>query len=293
MVIGSNAPQGNEKGEDMHRPSLGPVLILIGLASSARGDDRPAEPIRPRDDVIRLFNGRDLTGLSTWLKDTKRADPREVFTARDGLLRISGDGLGYVGTDRAYRDYHLIVEYKWGDRTDGGRSVRNSGILLHANGPDGGAGGGAWMSSIECQLAQGCVGDLIVIRGRDERGAAIPVRLTGDVVMGPDRRPRWRPGGEPRVFTDRQLWWSRHDPDFKELIDTRGREDVESPLGEWTRVECLCAGDRIKVIVNGIAVNACYRVFPTAGRILLQSEGFELLVRRFELRPLQPAGDRP
>ncbi len=68
-----------------------------------------------------------------------------------------------------YRDYHLIVEYKWGKRTDGGKFVRNSGILLHATGPDGGAGG-TWMSSIECQLAQGCVGDLIPIRGKDEAG---------------------------------------------------------------------------------------------------------------------------
>jgi hypothetical protein len=276
----------------MRRLSLGTALILVTLAGPARGDDRQVEPSRPPDGVVRLFNGRDLTGLSTWLKETGREDPRRVFTAHDGLLHISGDGLGYIATDGAYRDYHLTVEYRWGTSTDGGRYVRNSGILLHATGPDGGAGG-AWMSSIECQLAQGCVGDLIVIRGKDEKQRVIPVRLTSDVVTGPDGRPRWRPGGEPRVFTDRQLWWSRHDPDFKELIDTRGKEDPESRLGEWTRVECLCAGDRIKVVVNGVTVNECYRVFPTAGRILLQSEGFELFVRRFELRPLGLSEERP
>ncbi len=270
--------------------SLGPALILAGLAGLVHGDDPQAEPVRPRDGVIRLFNGRDLAGLSPWLKDTKREDPRKVFTAHDGLLHISGDGFGYIATDRAYRDYHLIVEFKWGKKTDGGKSVRNSGVLLHATGPDGGAGG-TWMSSIECQLAQGCVGDLIVIRGRDEKQQTIPVRLTSDVVLGPDERPRWKPGGEPRVFTDRQLWWSRHDPDFKELIDTRGKEDVESPLGEWTRVECICAGDRITIVVNGVTVNKCYGAFPAAGKILLQSEGFELFVRRFELRPLEQADD--
>jgi hypothetical protein len=272
----------------MYRLSLGSALILAGLAVPLHADDRKAEPIRPRDGVIRLFNGRDLAGLTSWLKDTGRDDPRKVFTARDGLLHISGDGFGYVATDRAYRDYHLTVEFKWGTRTDGGRFVRNSGILLHATGPDGGAGG-TWMSSIECQLAQGCVGDLIVIRGKDEKQETIPVRLTSDVVLGPDKRPRWKPGGEARIFTDRQLWWSRHDPDFKELIDTRGKDDVESPLGEWTRVECLCSGDRIKVIVNGHVVNECYRAFPAVGKILIQSEGFELFVRRFELRPLEPA----
>jgi len=146
------------------RLSLFTTLVLGLSVWGLRAD----EPVRPRE-VIRLFNGKDLTGLSTWLKDTRHDDPRGVFRVEDGSIHISGDGNGYVATDREYRDYHLVVEYKWGKRTDGGQFVRNSGVLLHATGPDGGAGG-TWMSSIECQLAQGCVGDLIVIRGKDARG---------------------------------------------------------------------------------------------------------------------------
>ena len=88
-------------------------------------------------------------------------------------------------------------------------------------------------------------------------------------------------------FTHGQLWWSRHDPDFKELLDTRGKDDVEGPTTAWTRIECLCKGSRITVRVNGITVNECYDVFPAAGKILLQSEGFELFVRKFELHPLK------
>ncbi len=276
----------------MVRLALGAALLLITRTAPLVGDDRKVEPIRPKSGVIRLFNGKDLTGLHTWLKDTHHADPRRVFTVTDGLLHISGDGYGYVATDKPYRDYHLIVEYRWGKRTDGRKYVRNSGVLLHAVGPDGGAGG-TWMSCFECQLAQGCVGDLIVIRGKDEKQETITVRLTSDVVLGPDKRPRWQKGGTPRVFTKGQLWWSRHDPDFKELLDTRGRHDVESPLGEWTRVECRCAGKRITVTVNGTTVNECYDVFPAAGKILLQCEGFELFVRKFELHPLAKTGKVP
>jgi hypothetical protein len=258
------------------------AAFIVGLAAvGARGD----EPVRPKE-VIRLLNGKDLSGLSTWLKDTKHDDPRRVFRVEDGLLHISGDGFGYVASDKAYRDYRLVVEYRWGQRTDGGKFVRNSGILLHATGPDGGAGG-TWMSSVECQLAQGCAGDLIVIRGKDDAGETIPVRITSDVVLGPDKRPRWKEGGQPRTFTGGQLWWNRHDPDYKELLDTRGKDDVESPVGEWTRFECACDGDRITIRVNGTTVNACYDVSPSAGKILLQSEGFELFVRRFELHPLE------
>ena len=92
----------------------------------------------------------------------------------------------------------------------------------------------------------------------------------------------------PRDFTGgRQLWWSKHDPDFKERLDTRGKDDVESPTGEWNQVECICDGGRIEIRVNGVTVNTCYDVSPAAGKILLQSEGFELFVRKLELHPLK------
>lgn len=262
------------------------VLMTAVVLVTASGGIRGAEPIRP-DGVIRLFNGKDLAGLTTWLRDTKSDDPRRVFRVTDGQLHITGDGFGYVATANAYRDYRVVVEYKWGSKTDGGPSVRNSGILLHATGPDG-AADGTWMASVECQLAQGCVGDLIVIRGKDAAGETIPVRLTGDVVLGTDRRPRWKEGGEPRTFTGGQLWWSKHDPEFRERLDTRGKDDVESPTGEWTRVECECVGERITVRVNGTVVNRAYAASPASGKILLQSEGFELIVRTFELHPIKP-----
>jgi hypothetical protein len=255
-----------------------------GDPGTSSTDRKLAQPVEVKER-IRLFNGKDFTGLTTWLKDTKRADPRKVFTVEDGTIHVSGHGLGYLATDKEYRDYHLTVEYKWGKNTFGSKYVRNSGVLLHAIGPDGGAGG-AWMSCVECQLAQGCVGDLIVIRGKDEAKKEIPVMFTSDVVLGPDKRPRWKNGGDKRVFTRGQLWWSQHDPDYKELIDTRGKNDVESRLGDWTRIECICAGKTITVKVNGVTVNHCYDAFPAAGKILLQSEGFEIYFRNFELHPL-------
>ncbi len=244
-------------------------------------------PARPADETVRLFNGKDLSGLTTWLSDSEREDPKKVFSVKDGVLHVSGEGMGYVATDKEYQDYHLVVEYKWGTRTDGGKYVRNSGILLHATGPDGNAGKGTWMSCVELQLAQGCVGDLIVIRGKDAEGKAIPVTLTSDTVKGPDGRTRWQKDGTPTAYSGKQFWWSKHDPGFKEILDTRGKDDVESPLGEWTRVECIGEGKKLTVIVNGQTVNEAYDVFPAAGKVLLQCEGFEIFFRKFELRPLK------
>lgn len=276
------------------------ALIVLMLCSSAflsyggEVEKGQGQPVSPKTEVIKLFNGKDMTGLYTWLKDTKRKDPLGVFKVENGMLHVTGKPSGYVATEKEYKDYRLVVEYRWGRRTYNSKTVRNSGILLNAVGPDGNRS--PWMASIECQLAQGCVGDLIVIRGKDADGKAIPVTITSDTTMGPDGRSRWKRGGKPTAYSGKQFWWSRHDPKFEELIDTRGRWDVESPLGEWTRVECVCRGDRITVIVNGQTVNECYKAFPAAGKILLQSEGFEIWFRRFELHPLTKkpgaSGDR-
>src|SRR5688572_30065750 len=205
--------------------------VLLALAMAAVPQDRETLP-GPTEGALPLFNGKDFAGLTRWLKESQKEDPRNVFTVHDGMLRFSGEGMGYVATEKAYRDYRLVVEYKWGTRTDGGKHVRNSGILLHATGPDGSAGNGAWTPSIECQLAQGCVGDLIGIRGKD-----VPVTLTVETVLGPDKRLRWKKGGTPTVYSGKQFWWSNHDPEFKELLDTRGKNDVESPMGEWRSEE--------------------------------------------------------
>ena len=52
-------------------------------------------------------------------------------------------------------------------------------------------------------------------------------------------------------------------------------------------MECICSGARIQIFVNGTKVNDAYDVNPSAGKILLQVEGFELFVRTFEIQPLK------
>src|SRR5262249_18706820 len=105
-------------------PMIRPVaacLLSFALAGSLLcGEDKTPAPVTPKE-TIRLFNGKDLGGLTTWLKDSKRADPRKVFRVTDGQLHISGDGFGYIATTKAYRDYRVVVEYRWGKKTDGGK----------------------------------------------------------------------------------------------------------------------------------------------------------------------------
>lgn len=261
-------------------PSFVVPLLLLGSVASA-GEPGPVAPTEP----IRLFNGRDLDGWYTFQKRTGRDDPKRVYGVRDGAIRISGEGAGYLATEKAYRDYHLSLEYKWGERTDGTGIVRNSGLLLHGVGPDG-AASGVWMSSLEVQLAQGCEGDFILIRGRKPDGERVDSTFTSRVRVAADKRTRWDPDGEPRKYDGRQFWWRDHQPFFKETLDNRGENDVASPLGRWTRVEAICDGDRVTIKINGVTVNEAYAVHPAAGRILLQNEGNEVWFRNVVLKPI-------
>ena len=250
----------------------------------------------PKRGIIKLFNGENLDGLYTWLGDTRREDPRRVFTVSGGMIRISGDGLGYLSTAKAYRDYRLVAEFRWGRRNwrDREQAARDSGIFLHSVGPDGNsfAAEGAFKAAIECQVMQGCVGDLMLIGGKDADGSPIPLGFTCEAASQRDRRGwlTWKRGGKRQVLQNAGvLDWFGKDAEWKDVLDYRGRNDVDSPVDRWTRVECVCDGGRITVIVNGTTVNEVRDATPRSGKILLQCEGSEIFFRRFELHPLSGA----
>lgn len=266
--------------------AVGMWLCLMAAGRAAEPDDA----VSPTDEAIQLFNGKDLSGLYTWLSDTQYEDPRGVFTVHDGLLHVSGDGFGYVGTKQSYRDYHLVAEWKWGERTWEPRKERtkDSGILIHCVGPDGNYGGN-WMASIESQIIQGGVGDFILVVGKYADGSPVPVRLTAEVVQDRDGESVWHRGGERKTFESGRINWYGRDPDWEDKLGFRGPVDVESLDGEWTRQEVICEGGHVTNVVNGTVVNEGFDAFPSAGKIIFQAEKAEIFFRKIELWPLGKA----
>ena len=245
----------------------------------------------PTDGPIKLFNGRNLDGFYTWIRDLKYSDPNKVFTVHEGMLRVSGEGYGGLITNRPYRDYHLIVEFKWGEKTWGDRvdRTRDSGILLHGWGPNGGYGN-AWMASIEAQIIEGGVGDILVLPGTDAiTGQVFPIALTAEITKDRDGERVWKRGGERSTISRGRVNWYGRDEDWADKIGFRGKVDVESPYGAWTRLEVIADGGHLIYKVNGVVVNEAFEAKPDSGRILLQTEQAEMFVRRFELWPLGKA----
>ncbi len=262
-------------------------LAAICTSHAAAGE----KVVTPKDGVIKLFNGKNLDGLYVWNRGTAYEDPRKIFTVKDGMLHISGDGYGGLITKKDYRDYHMVIEFKWGEKTWGTRKdrTRDSGVLFHCHGPDGGYGN-TWMASIEAQIIEGGVGDILVLTGKDPKtGAPIPTSLTSTITKDRDGEKVWKKDGEEITISSGRInWWGR-DPDWADKIGFRGKDDVESPLGEWTRMDVICKGGDIEYQVNGVVVNAGSNAIPDHGKLLVQTEMAEMWVRKWDLYPLGKA----
>jgi hypothetical protein len=277
------------------------LLLVLSLACSDHASAQPTGQERAvsPDRVLALFDGHDLSRFYTWLVDTHREDPDRVFSVVDQIdgapaIRVSGQHFGGLVTREAYGDYRLVVEFRWGLLTWGERrdAARDSGILIHCQGPDGNTsadGNGAWMRSVEAQIIEGGVGDLILVGGFEPGGHELVPHLTVRSSVDRDGEPVYDPRGVAHEFDKGRINWRDRDVDWKDALGFRGRQDVESPYGEWTRLEVIADGGSVTNVVNGTVVNQGSRSSLTSGRILIQSEGAEIYFRRIELQPL-PSG---
>lgn len=213
--------------------------------------------------------------------------PEDIWKLEGGFLDISGRGYGYMVTKESFRDYHLVVEFKWGAKTWGQREdrARDNGVLVHAHGPHG-AYGNTWMASIEAQIIEGGIGDILVLSPTLEDGTKLETRLTAEIEPDRDGEKRWKKGAAKQEVTSGRINWAQRDEDWADKINFRGKYDPDSPVGEWNRLEVIAKGDTLRYFVNGRVVNEAFDASPQEGRICLQSEGAAMIVRRYELWPL-------
>jgi hypothetical protein len=261
---------------------LGLCLILV-TAGPAAGDE----------GWVSLFNGKDLDGWEVCVGGGEPfapgRDPKGMFSVvrEDGgpTLRISGDGLGGVSTLKAYGDYHLELEFKWGEKRFPPRAnePRDSGLLYHAASDYNPTTG--WLESVEFGILEGGeTGDFWSVLG--SHGERIIVDVEGDDIPTAQRRYptepiRWRPGGKTYVGTK---------------LGILNGDDNEKPRGRWNKLDLICVGQTGVHVVNGtvnlvlteIRRQVGERAEPvTRGRIQLQSEGAEVFYRNIRLRPIK------
>ena len=122
------------------------LLFGSGFSLSSSGADTVV------GEKIDLLSRTELTDWS-WHLQAERSlvDQAEAVWsfAENGSLHLSGKGWGYLRTKDLHRDYHLVLEFRWGERTWGAREdkARASGLFVHGHGEDAGFKD-AWMQSI-------------------------------------------------------------------------------------------------------------------------------------------------
>jgi putative membrane-bound dehydrogenase-like protein len=258
------------------------VLSVLSVASFLT-----AQPVTQKVDLLEVIKSGAVEHHVNPKMDF-HDDAKDIWTfAKDGTFNISGRGYGYVATKENFRDYHLVIEFKWGTKTWGAREkkAKDNGILLHAYGPHG-AYSDTWMASIEAQIIEGGVGDILVLSPKLADGTELTTSLTAEFALDRDKEKIWKAGSPRQTVTKGRINWKGRDEDWSDTVGFRGKNDVESPSGEWNRLEVIAKGDTLQYFVNGALINEAFDCKPSEGKILLQTEGAEMIVRRYELYPL-------
>ncbi len=261
------------------------VLILLAFGSCMN-------PASKKEKWEALFNGKDLSGWDTYLGpkfDIARndwdtlpigfnTDPSNVFgmVELDGekVLRISGEHFGGISTFREFENYHLQLQFKWGQLKWPPREndVRDGGLMYHAVGPQG-ADGGFWMRSQEFQIEEGDCGDYWACAG-----AIFDIKAK----MDQDSTYVYSEDGELLTFS---------------TVSPLGRyckknPDAEKPSGEWNTLDLYCVGNTSVHMVNGVVtmilqnsrqLEGDTEIPLTKGKIQFESEGAELFLRNVQI----------
>ncbi len=216
------------------------LLGIVGLACcwTAKGyaDDQK---------TIDLFNGKDLSGWEFFLVDPN-VKMEDVWSVKEGLLVCKGEPMGYLATSKEFKNFKLVVQWRWAP----GKEPGNSGVLLRITGKP-----MMLPKCVEAQLKSESAGDIWAFQGFQ-------------VANDSDRF---------RTVTIPELG------DFMGVAKVTGNE--KKP-GEWNEYEITLKGGNLTLEVNGQKVNECTGCDEVAGKIGLQSEGGEIQFRTVKILPL-------
>lgn len=224
------------------------VSVLIpGLLSAGEPQKGKKKKGQNQANVVRLFDGKSLDGWAHHLVDPD-VKMEDVWSVQDRVLVCKGEPLGYLYTKGEYKNFRLMLQWRWAP----GKKPGNSGVLLRITGEP----IGFMPKCLEAQLKNGSAGDIWAFRG---------FQLTG-----PKDRLREVKGN----------------PALGDFPGVAAMKNLEKEPGQWNSYQIVLRGDKMTVRVNGEKVNEATGCGVVAGKIGLQSEGAEIHFRRIRLIPL-------
>ena len=192
------------------------------------------------------------------------------------VLRITGEIYGCLSTKQPFRNYHLVAQFKWGEKKWEPRltELKDSGILYHSRGDFGVEYWKSWALSQEFQVIEHGIGE-----------------YWSQATSGFDIRANPKKPGEEAPRWDPKAPWMAFGGSNNHAL---AGSDQDKP-GQWNTIELVCIEDDCVHIVNGEVVmalaNARFKdgdaVVPmTGGSLQIQSEAAEVFYRDIAIRPL-------
>ncbi|MDB5120700.1 MAG: hypothetical protein JWN56_1918 [Sphingobacteriales bacterium] len=218
------------------------ILCGIGLSVGSTANAQSGK-------VKSLFTPNNKNEWHTFIEGAgKNNDPLQVFKFEKNVLHASGERFGYVITEKSYSNFHLSLEFKWGEKKYPPREKdkRDGGVLYHSVLY---SGDKIWPRSLEFQIQEGDCGDFW---------------LTDSVTMTHADTLTKSEGGHRVVKT----------------------KNAEKPNGQWNKVEVIVKDGIITHKLNGEVVNTGKNPSVPGGQIVLQSEGAEIYYRDIKLEEL-------
>lgn len=262
------------------------LLCCVALARTNAADKAAPKKSADESGWKPLFNGKDLSGWDTILRETGRnSDPTHVFQVHDNVIHMYKDHTageqvpyGYLATQADYSHYHLRLEYRWGEKKfpPKMKALRDAGLLYHAANE-----AIVWPLCIECQIQETDTGDCFVVHGAQLDTSVDPKLAEKDQLkyLDADR------GGVKKTAASQKVM----------RVAKAGMYETDG----WNRVEIIVHGaDEVEHIVNGHTVFKGRNVRTmadgdkpseplAAGRVLLQAEFGEVFYRNVEIRPIE------
>lgn len=236
-----------------------PHYSITSLPGVPKGDGMNGTPLGLNNDPLGVFTTQQVNG-ELW-------------------LHISGEIYGGLTTKETYGNYHLKLDFKWGEKKYEPRLTarRDNGILYHCYGHHA-AFWNVWMNSQELQVQEGDMGDYFALG------------------PGMDIRASYRTDdGDTAWIYDSTAALQQFAANGVAGRCRRGH-NMEKPRGEWNTLELICFDDKAIHVVNGKVVMVLQRsrVMDDIGQweplkqgyIQLQSEGAEAWYRNIIIKPI-------
>jgi hypothetical protein len=198
---------------------------------------------------IKLFNQKNLSGWYAFSAETgKHSNAADLFTVNMKMIRMFGSSAGYLMTNKSFRNFRLEVEYRWNTDSTFVRKndKKNSGVMYLV--PEDCADM-LWPKGIQYQIKEGSTGDFVLLH-------EVTLTVKGEAST---------PGAS---------------------VVLKRFTDAEKPVGEWNSIVITVDDRKIRQELNGVLVNEATNTSESAGRILLQYEGFPIDFRKVEVSNL-------